>query len=173
MDIRRRSQRLQNKNGLPKDENYFRLCIRNGQLLEQNIGEHRICVKYEYLFNEDTFTIIFPFTPELHNVTFKTLHDVSKHHAQFLDINQEPDPWQTFKIVAWNIGKTFYKSNSIDKLQQLPAEIIEKNLESIRMKESYIENMNKVNMNKENINKVKESKPMPWYYILLSKLGLF
>jgi hypothetical protein len=163
MYIRRRSQRLQNKNGLPKDENYFRLCIRNGELLEQTIGDHRICVKYECLFNEDTFTIKYPFTPELYNITFTTIHDVSKHHAQFLDIDREPDPWQTFKIVGWNTGLTVYPTDSIDKLHQLPKEIMEKDLESISMRETYIENMKRE----------QETKSMPWYYILLEKLGVF
>ena len=163
MDIRRRSQRLQNKNGLPKDENYFKLCIRNGQLLEQVIGDHHICVKYECLFNEDTFTIKYPFTPELYNITFKTLHDVSKHHAQFLDIDRELDPWQTFKIVGWNTGLTVYPTDSIDKLPQLPKEIMEKDLESIRIRESYIKNMNQE----------QKQETKPWYYILLEKLGVF
>ena len=118
---------IMNKQSDTKDKDYVRKSIRQGQLLEQRIGDHDIVVKYTR--NEvdiDEFRITYPRTQPYYDKMFETLDEISGFHAKILGQNQPPSPWKTFKIVAWSSGRTIYPTDSIEDLPPLPTDIVEK-----------------------------------------------
>jgi len=118
---------IMNKQSDTKDKDYVRKSIRQGQLLEQRIGDHDIVVKYTR--NEvdiDEFRITYPRTQPFYDKMFETLDEISGFHAKMLGQNQPPSPWKTFKIVAWSSGRTIYPTDSIEDLPPLPRDIVEK-----------------------------------------------
>ncbi len=105
-----------------KSTDYARKCIRNGQLLEQILNGHRICVKYQNKNDVDQYTISWPKNMDK---TFNTLNQVSIFHAKFVGMSNPQNAWKTFKINCWFEG-SFYPSDSIEDLQPLPQYIIDK-----------------------------------------------
>jgi hypothetical protein len=80
-------------------------------------------VKYQNKDDIDQYTIYWPKTIEK---SFNTLNQVSEFHAKMVGLTSVPNPWKTFKIECWVSGISVYPSNSIDNLQPLSQEIIEK-----------------------------------------------
>jgi hypothetical protein len=118
---------IMNKQSNTKEKDYVRKSIRNGQLLEQRIGDHDIVVKYTR--NEvdiDEFIITYPRTQPYYDKMFETLDEMSGFHSKMLGLNQPPSPWKTFKIVAWRSVRTIYPTASIENLPPLPRYILEK-----------------------------------------------
>ena len=118
---------IMNKQSNNKEKDYVRKSIRNGQLLEQRIGDHDIVVKYtRNEVDRDEYRITYPGTQPYYDKMFETLEEMSGFHAKMLGQNQSPCPWKTFKIVAWSSVRTIYPTDSIENLPPLPRDIVEK-----------------------------------------------
>ena len=112
-----------------KPKEYFRQCIRDGQLLEQMIGDSRVVFRYDHGKSgfKDQFTITYP--KNLADKTYYALDSITRFHSKHVGLAKQPNPWKITKIVCWNFLNPPYPSDSIENLPALPDHILQKQIQ--------------------------------------------